>query len=81
MPFKYFKFAIDWKSIIKAIVSSLVMSAVIVFFFPKSLLEIVLVISLGSIIYLASMIILKAISLDEIKFIRTSMIGHKEVES
>ena len=79
--FKYFKFAIDWKSITKTIVSSLVMSTVIVFFFPKSFLEIVLVISLGAIIYLASMIILKAISFDEIKFIRSSIIGHKEVES
>jgi O-antigen/teichoic acid export membrane protein len=79
--FKYFKFAIDWKSIIKAITSSLVMSVAIVFNFPTNLIEIVLVISLGFLIYFASMILLKAISIDEIKNIRTLVIGHNEVES
>jgi O-antigen/teichoic acid export membrane protein len=79
--FKYFKFAIDWKSIIKAITSSFVMSVAIVVNFPTNLIEIVLVISLGFLVYLASMILLKAISIDEIKNIRTLVIGHNEVES
>jgi O-antigen/teichoic acid export membrane protein len=74
--FKYFKFAIDWKSILKAITSSLVMSVAVIFNFPTNLIEIVLVISLGFLIYLASMILLKAISIDEIKNIRTLVIGH-----
>lgn len=78
---KYFKFSIDWVSIIKTIISSLVMSLCIIFFTPRNLAEIVVIVVLGIFVYFMSMIALKAISLNELKVIGISIITHKKIES
>ena len=71
--FKYFDFEIDYTSIAKIIIASLIMSAAISNIQPEGLLKIIFTIGIAVVIYIVSIIPMKLITKEEIKLI-TSVI-------
>ena len=74
---KYFKFEIDWISITKTLISSLVMSAAVIWRYPTNLMELIQVIFLGVIIYVVSMAAMKALTPQEMAFMRSAICPKK----
>jgi O-antigen/teichoic acid export membrane protein len=73
VPFalKYFDFDIDWPSIIKIIVASIIMSIIIINFHPITIMEILFTILVGLLTYVVIIIVLKTINKDEITFFKS----------
>jgi len=69
--FKYFDFDIDIKSIIKIVIASLIMSAVLVNIHPSTLKEILLTVALGVAVYGVSIVPLRLIGEGEINLIKS----------
>lgn len=68
--FKYLKFDIDWVFILKSLLATGVMSGVILLFNPAGLLELVVAIVAGVLVYSIVIYLLKGISKQEILFFR-----------
>lgn len=67
---RYFDFVVDWKSIIKILISSAIMSFVLFQLSPSDPVDLLATISFASIVYLVSIFSLKTISSDEINFFK-----------
>ena len=68
--FKYLKFDIDFRSILKSIFASIVMSLVIIQWNPIGLLNVLIVIGVCAVVYAAILLLLKGVKKDEIKFFK-----------
>ncbi len=68
---KYFDFDIDWPSIIKIIVASIIMSIILINFHPVTIIEILFTILVGLLTYVVIIIVLKTINEDEITFFKS----------
>lgn len=68
---KYFDFAVDWSSITKIIFSSIIMGVVIFYLKPVTLIDLLLTILVGSIVYFALVFLTKTIDKNEIYFIKS----------
>jgi len=67
--FKYFDFEIDYRSIAKIIMASLIMSAAISNIHPDGLLKIIITIGIAVVIYIVSIIPMRLITKEEIRLI------------
>jgi O-antigen/teichoic acid export membrane protein len=67
--FKYFDFEIDYRSIVKIIMASLIMSAAISNIHPDGLLKIIITIGIAVVIYIVSIIPMRLITKEEIRLI------------
>jgi O-antigen/teichoic acid export membrane protein len=67
--FKYFDFEIDYASIAKIIIASLIMSAAISNIHPDGLIKIIITIGIAVVIYIVSIIPMKLITKEEIRLI------------
>lgn len=68
--FKEFRFSIEWRFIIKSLIASTIMSAVIWLIAPQSTLAVVVTITAGVIVYGLTLLLLKGFKREEIKFFR-----------
>jgi len=68
--FKYIKFDVDFRFILKSIIASVVMSLVIIRWSPVGLLNVLLAIGVCAAAYAAILMLLKGIKKEEIKFFR-----------
>ena len=68
--FKEFRFSIEWGFIIKSLIASAIMSAVIWLIAPQSTLSAVLTIIAGAAVYGLTLLLLKGFKKEEIKFFR-----------
>jgi len=67
---QYFNFVVDWKSIIKILISSVIMSFVLIQLHPSDLVDLLAAVSFASIVYLIAVFSLKTIDSDEINFFK-----------
>ncbi|MBI2113110.1 MAG: polysaccharide biosynthesis C-terminal domain-containing protein [Candidatus Wildermuthbacteria bacterium] len=65
---KYLSFAIEWKTLLKSVLASLLMSLAILFFRPEGLLETGVSIVLGTLLYALLLFGMKGIGKKEIEF-------------
>jgi O-antigen/teichoic acid export membrane protein len=68
--FKCFTFAVDFRFISKSIFTSIIMSLVIVKWFPTGILNILIVIAVCAVVYVTILLLLGGIKKDEIEFFR-----------
>jgi O-antigen/teichoic acid export membrane protein len=69
--FRYFKFDIDLRSILKSILASIVMSLVIIKWNPAGgISDVLIVIGVCVVIYTAILLLLKGVKKEEIEFFR-----------
>ena len=68
--FKYFTFDIDFRFILKSVFASIVMSLVIIKWSPVGLLNVLIVIGVCAVVYIATLLFLKGIKKEEIKFFK-----------
>jgi O-antigen/teichoic acid export membrane protein len=68
--FKYFKFDIDFRFILKSIFASIVMSLVIITWNPLGALNVLIVIGICAVVYAAILLLLKGVKKEEIKFFK-----------
>lgn len=68
--FKKFIFSIEWMFILKSSIASAIMSIIIYFINPFELMNIILTIIIGGIIYFLCLILLKGFSTNEYKFLK-----------
>jgi O-antigen/teichoic acid export membrane protein len=73
--FKYFDFDFDYKSVAKVIAASLVMYAFLARIHPEGLMQILLAILAGAIIYMAVSVLMRLITKDELLFLKSSLKG------
>jgi O-antigen/teichoic acid export membrane protein len=71
--FKYFDFDFDYKSMAKAIAASLVMYAFLAQIHPVGLMQILLTVLVGAIIYIAASVLMRLITKDELLFLKSSL--------
>ncbi len=69
--FKYFSFDIEWNSIVKILISSIVMSLGVSILHPITVVELVFSIVIGFAIYSITLILIKGITKEELAFIRS----------
>lgn len=70
VSFKYLKFDIDWVFILKSLLASAMMAGVILLFNPTTLLDLLVVIVAGALVYFIAIYSLKGISREEILFFK-----------
>lgn len=70
LSYKYVKFEIDWVFILKNIVASLVMASLIILFDPSGLLEVMVVIVCGALLYFIILFMLKSFNDEETKIFK-----------
>ena len=68
--FKYIKFDIDFRFILKSVIASVVMSLVIIRWSPVGLLNVLIVIGICAVVYAAIIILFKGVKKDEFAFFR-----------
>ncbi|MCK4734292.1 MAG: polysaccharide biosynthesis C-terminal domain-containing protein, partial [Methanophagales archaeon] len=68
--FKYFKFGIDFRFILKSIFASIVMSLIIIRWSPVGLLNVLLAIGVCAVVYAAILLLLKSIKKEEFAFFK-----------
>jgi O-antigen/teichoic acid export membrane protein len=68
--FKYIKFDIDFRFILKSVIASVVMSLVIIRWSPVGLLNVLIVIGVCAVVYAAIIMIFKGVKKDEFAFFR-----------
>jgi O-antigen/teichoic acid export membrane protein len=69
--FKYFDFDIDWLSLAKILIASIIMSIIIINFHPVTIMELLFTILVGLVTYVAIIVLLKTINKDEITFFKS----------
>ena len=67
---RYFKIDFDYVFIFKSLIASILISAIIMLINPQGIIEVTIVIGASIVIYLGSMLFLKGIKQDEIKFFK-----------
>lgn len=70
---RYLKFEIDWIFIVKSIVASFIMAALILISNPRGLLEVIIAIGGGGLVYFAILFLSKSFSKEEIKVFKDSL--------
>jgi O-antigen/teichoic acid export membrane protein len=75
--FKYFDFDIDWRSIIKTVVASAIMSGLIINLHPNGVWELILTILAGFVLYSAAILLLRTITKGELAYFK-SLINMKQ---
>ena len=68
--FKYFKFDIDFRFIVKSILASVLMSLVIIQWSSRGLLNVLIVIGVCAVVYAAILLVLGGVKKEEIRFFR-----------
>jgi O-antigen/teichoic acid export membrane protein len=68
--FKYFKFDIDFYFVLKSVFASIIMSLVIIKWNPLGLLNVLIVIGVCAVVYVAILLLLKGIEKEEFKFFK-----------
>ena len=76
--FKYFKFDVDLRFILKSIVASIIMSLVIIKWCPVGTLNVLLAIGACAVVYAAILLLLKGVKKEEIEFFR-GLFGFKSM--
>ena len=70
---KFFKFDFDLNFIVKSLIASLVMSGIIVYLNPYGILNVVIAVVIGAVVYIVLLLIFKGIQKDEFQFFRELM--------
>ena len=70
---KFFKFDFDLNFIVKSLIASLVMSGIIVYLNPYGILNVVIAVVIGAVVYIVLLLIFKGIEKDEFQFFRELM--------
>jgi O-antigen/teichoic acid export membrane protein len=72
---RYFKFDVNGSFILKSVGASIALSAILLLWNPAGLLDILLSIGFSAAIYLGILLVLKGITIDEIKFFYCALVG------
>jgi O-antigen/teichoic acid export membrane protein len=67
---KFIKFDFEWSSMIKSLFSSIIMSVIIIIFYPNGIFNLISLIGVSLIVYLALFYVLGGFKKEEIKFFR-----------
>ena len=70
---KFFKFDFDLNFIVKSLIASLVMSGIIVYLNPYGILNVIIAVVIGAVVYIVLLLIFKGIQKDEFQFFRELM--------
>lgn len=68
---KYFDFDVEWKSILKIIVASIIMAIILINYHPETLIEILMTIGTGFLIYMTILLLFRTISNEEKMFLKS----------